>query len=114
MIGLVAFNISAFCAAGQRAPRSLYLGVANSGRRKRRQAKELHSCHVTLFAPFWVANSSMCALKVWDRPADSQRLGLPEVLEHSAMVVPRGVYGAHGTAAVRCLHTGAHYRPALG
>ena len=80
--------------AGQRAPKALYLGVANSGRARRRAGRALTCCRVTLYAPFWLASSASTVLKVWDRPADAQRAGLPEVLQHSAMLAPRGVYGA--------------------
>lgn len=79
------------CFAGQRAPQSLFLGVANSGRSRHGQVEQRHSCEVTVYSYYWVANSSRSPLFFWDRPLDSPA----EFLDYSSMVAPGSVYGMH-------------------
>jgi hypothetical protein len=79
------------------------VAIANSSRPQRQNSRSCddramwsggaQSCQVTVYAPYWVANSSVCFLKIWDRPEDSQVLGLPDVLDYSTMLAPRGIYG---------------------
>ena len=85
------------CNTGQRAPQSLFLGVANSGRSRHGQVGQRHSCEVTVYPYYWVANSSRCPLFFWDRPLDSPS----EFLDYSSMVAPGSVYGTHPQLLIR-------------
>eukprot|EP00892_Ulva_mutabilis_P007162 jgi/Ulvmu1/4818/UM020_0103.1 len=76
---------------GQRAPKSLFLGIANSGRPSSGHAQARRSCEVTVYSHYWVANSSCMPLVFNDRANANTQMTLPDMLDMSSMTAPGSV-----------------------
>jgi hypothetical protein len=83
--------------AGQRAPESLFLGIANTGSTSRGQVGMRHRCEVTVFSHYWVANSSSTPLLFSDKSTDSSTMS--DILDRATMLAPAATYGALATAS---------------
>lgn len=80
--------------AGQRAPKSLFLGIAHSGRSNSSLVQARHCCEATVYSHYWVSNSSCMPLVFNDRANTNTQMTLPDMLDMSAMTAPGSIRGA--------------------